>query len=111
MVDGFPLLSSLILVPLVGSIVMMFLPKNRPELARLVGPAFSVLTGALAVYLLIKFDPNSPDLYQFRTKTTWIEDLGISWNLGGDGITVMLVLLAGVLFPLSLLGIDAPEHL
>src|SRR6188474_2029660 len=82
MVDGFPLLTSIIVVP---------------------------LTGALAVYLLIKFDPDSPDLYQFQTKTVWIEDLGISWHLGGDGITVMLVLLAGVLFPLSLLGID-PEH-
>jgi NADH-quinone oxidoreductase subunit M len=108
-VDGFPLLSSIILVPLIGAFVMLFLPKDRPELARLIGPAFSVITGALAVYLLISFDPNSPDLFQFQTKTVWIEDLGISWHLGGDGITVMLVLLAGVLFPLSLLGV-LPEH-
>ena len=39
----------------------------------------------------------------------WIEDWGISWHLGVDGISLLLVVLTGVLFPLAILGTD-PHH-
>ena len=93
MVDGFPLLTSLVLAARSsGRCVIMLLPDGRPELARLVGPLFSLATGALAVYLLIAFDPDGPDLYQFvRPTTSGSSSWGISWHLGVDGISLMLV--------------------
>ncbi len=40
---------------------------------------------------------------------TWIEPWGICWHLGVDGISLFLVVLTGLLFPLAIVGID-PHH-
>ena len=47
--------------------------------------------------------------FQFVSKHSWIEAWGISWHLGVDGISLFLVVLTGVLFPLAILGAD-PHH-
>jgi NADH-quinone oxidoreductase subunit M len=47
--------------------------------------------------------------FQFVSKHTWIQPWGISWHLGVDGISLFLVVLTGVLFPLVIAGID-PHH-
>ena len=44
-----------------------------------------------------------------RRKHEWIEPWGISWHLGVDGISLFLVVLTGVLFPLAIVGTD-PHH-
>jgi len=46
------------------------------------------------------------DGFQFVSRHPWIEAWGISWHLGVDGISLFLVLLTGLLFPLAILGID-----
>jgi NADH-quinone oxidoreductase subunit M len=107
--DDFPILTTIVLLPLVGAIVTMAIPERRADLARLIGPLFAIATGALTIYLLTQFDIDSPEPLQFQTRHVWIEDLGISWFLAVDGISILLVVLAGVMFPLSLIGID-PEH-
>ena len=40
---------------------------------------------------------------------TWISDFGISWHLGIDGISLFLVVLSGLLFPLAIVAV-APHH-
>ncbi|MEL0075176.1 MAG: NADH-quinone oxidoreductase subunit M, partial [Ilumatobacter sp.] len=44
--------------------------------------------------------------FQFVSRHPWIESWGISWHLGVDGISLFLVVLTGVLFPLVIVGID-----
>ena len=39
----------------------------------------------------------------------WIERLGISWHLGVDGISLFLLVLTGLLFPLAILAVK-PDH-
>ena len=65
-------------------------------------------TGALSVWLLASFETGRQG-YQFVSKHSWIDAWGISWHLGVDGISLFLVVLTAVLFPLSLLGAD-PHH-
>ncbi|MEO7430174.1 MAG: NADH-quinone oxidoreductase subunit M, partial [Acidimicrobiales bacterium] len=65
-------------------------------------------TALLAGYLLTRFEVGNPD-YQFVTDQTWIKSLGIHWKLGVDGISLFLVALTGVLFPLVIAGVD-PHH-
>jgi NADH-quinone oxidoreductase subunit M len=43
------------------------------------------------------------------SKHSWISEWGISWHLGVDGISLFMVVLTGVLFPLVIVGID-PHH-
>jgi NADH-quinone oxidoreductase subunit M len=104
----FPILTALILVPAVGALAVALVPNARAELHRGVALMFSVATGALAVYLLAAFDKADAG-YQFETNRSWISDFGISWHVGVDGISLFLVVLTAVLFPIALLG-STPHH-
>ncbi|MEX2627847.1 MAG: NADH-quinone oxidoreductase subunit M [Ilumatobacteraceae bacterium] len=102
---SFPILSMLVALPLVGALLVGLLPRRRPETIRIVATLASGLVGALSIWLLASFD-RAADGFQFVTKHTWIESWGISWHLGVDGISLFLVVLTGVLFPLAIAGID-----
>src|SRR5215204_4078186 len=108
MEPDFPILTALILVPAVGALAVALVPNARAELHRGVALMFSVATGALAVYLLAAFDKADAG-YQFETNRSWISDFGISWHLGVDGISLFLIVLTAVLFPIALLG-STPHH-
>ncbi len=105
---NFPILPCLIAVPAAGGVVVAFLGKRRPDLIKLVALLFSLTTGAMSVWMLAEFKTNTPD-FQFVSEHSWIKDLGISWFLGVDGISLFLVVLTGILFPLAIFGVD-PDH-
>ena len=70
----------------------------------------STVTAALTVWMLLDFATGSAAAeFQFVERYTWIESLGISWHLGVDGISLFLVVLTAMIFPLSIVGVDA-EH-
>jgi NADH-quinone oxidoreductase subunit M len=106
MESSFPLLTTMIVLPAVGALVVALLPKRRPELVRPTALAFTVATGALTIYLLASFDTGHGG-FQFVSQHEWIGVWGISWFVGVDGISLFLLVLTGVLFPISLLGADA----
>lgn len=62
----------------------------------------SVIELAIALVMLILFDPSSPS--QFVVNAPWIGSLGINFHLGVDGISMLLVLLTTVLTPLIVLS-------
>lgn len=105
---GFPILTSLIIVPVVGAVLVLALNGRRPDAVRFTALIASVITGGLSVWLLTSFD-TADDGFQFVSKHTWIDSWGISWHLGVDGISLFLVVLTGVLFPLVIAGVD-PHH-
>jgi len=57
---SFPLLTSIILVPAAGALVVALLPKDQVRLVKLVGILFALATAALTIYLLIDFDKSVP---------------------------------------------------
>ena len=104
----FPILSALVILPLIGSIVVALLGKSRPEWIKLGALTSSVTTGALSLWLLGAFKSGEAG-FQFVSQHLWISQWGISWHLGVDGISLFLVVLTGILFPLVIVGID-PHH-
>ena len=102
---AFPILSMLVFVPVAGALAITLLSKRRPEYTKLVAAISSVATGAMSVWLVAEFD-QADSGFQFVSQHAWIEQWGISWHLGVDGVSLFLVLLTGVLFPLAILGID-----
>lgn len=97
------LLPAMILVPFVGAAIIGLMPKSRPELFRWVALLASVVSGVLAIVLLVQFDAERPG-FQFVVDQPWITDLGISLHFGVDGISLFLLVLTGVIFPIALLG-------
>ena len=102
------LVPALILVPFAGAAVLALLPARRSDLFRPVALLVTATTGVLAVYLLTQFDSGEAG-FQFTVSQPWIQDLGISLTLGVDGISLFLVVLTGVIFPIAILG-SVPHH-
>ena len=100
-----PILNALIVVPLLGAAIVALLPKNSPGLHRQVGVLASGAAGAMSVYLATQFETGVGG-FQFESVQSWIPDLGISWHVGVDGISLWLVVLTGLVFPIVLAGID-----
>ena len=102
MID-FPILTVITVLPAATAIVLLLIPRNRTEIVRVVGVGGALVTGIFTAYLTYKFVTNNGG-FQFETKHVWISSFGISWHLGVDGISLFLVLLTGVLFPLAMVG-------
>ena len=105
---NFPILTLLVVLPVIGSIVVALLGGSRPEWMKLAALVSSVSTAALSLWLLAAFKSGEAG-FQFVSKHDWISQWGISWHLGVDGISLFLIVLTGILFPLVIVGID-PHH-
>jgi NADH-quinone oxidoreductase subunit M len=100
---GFPLLTSLVLLPVIGAVVVALLPKRFEGLVKLVGFSFTLMAAVLAAIVTINFKAGA-DGFQFVSAHPWIKDLGVQWKLGVDGISLWLVVLTALLFPIALVG-------
>src|SRR5690242_15494063 len=101
----FPILSTLIAVPIAGAILLLFIgegERNEP-LVRNVALVVSLLVFAETLLLWSRFAPGSGD-FQFVERHAWIPAFGISYAVGVDGISLLLVVLTGFLTPLALLS-------
>ena len=105
---GFPILTALILVPVAGAFAVALTSHRRPEMVKLVALLFAVATAAMSLWLLAQFD-TADDGFQFVSKHSWISAWGISWHVGVDGISLFLIVLTGLLFPLAMVATD-PHH-
>ena len=106
--SSFPILSALILLPILGAFLVTLFSNRRPEWVKLCAILFSVGIGGMTIWLLASF--NSQDGgFQYVSQHSWISAWGISWHLGVDGISLFMVVLTGILFPLVIIGID-PHH-
>jgi NADH-quinone oxidoreductase subunit M len=105
-----PLLTLLVLVPLVGAIAVLLLGRaraggdsaSRDDLVRQTALAVSLIAFVISLIVWWTFDPASAD-YQFVERHTWLPDFGISYHVGIDGISLLLVVLTTFLTPISLL--------
>ena len=100
---AFPLLTAMVVLPALGALLVALLPRGQANLARLVGLGVSVCTLVLTAVMAIDFDSHHAG-FQFVTDHSWISDLGIRWKLGVDGISLWLIVLTGVLFPIAIAG-------
>ena len=101
--SSFPYIVLLLLVPLLGSLAAVLLPKKHSETARWVGIGASVVTLGLVIAMTIAFQTTNGG-YQFVSQHSWASELGISWISGIDGISLFMVGLTALITPIVLLG-------
>ena len=100
---GFPLLSLITFLPLVGALLLLFMPRASEKAIKLWALAVSLLTFAVSLLLYCYFEGGTAAM-QFSESLPWISELGISYQLGVDGISLWLVLLTTFLSPLAILS-------
>ncbi|MDJ0921131.1 MAG: NADH-quinone oxidoreductase subunit M [Henriciella sp.] len=106
----FPILSAVTFLPLAGAILILLVRSltnsqtgeeaedNRVMYAGLV---FSVATFLVSLVMLVGFDPDQSG-YQFVEETKWYA--GISYKMGVDGLSILLILLTTFLTPIALIA-------
>lgn len=104
----FPYLSILVFLPAGAAVLCAIVPRAIGEAAQrravmAIGTAAMVATLALALAIAVVFRVGDGG-YQMQSVHRWIPQLGVSWHLGVDGISLFLLVMAAVLFPLALLG-------
>jgi NADH-quinone oxidoreductase subunit M len=102
-VDHFPILTVIIAVPFAGALITLFMPAHRPEIAKAIGYATTAITFGFAAWLLWNFSTKTVG-FQFETNRPWIPALGVRYIVGVDGISIFMVAVTALLFPLGLLA-------
>ena len=98
-------LNLVIFFPLVGVLVLLFLNKEQKNAARWVALITSLITFGISLWVLTLFNPDNPDL-QLVINESWIQVAGwnISYYVGVDGLSILLVLLTTFLTSISILS-------
>jgi proton-translocating NADH-quinone oxidoreductase chain M len=97
------LLPTLILLPLVGSLLISFMPASSERAIKVGGLVISSLTFILSLFAWIFFDPSSTK-FQFVYDAPWLGTSNIHLILGIDGISLFFVILTTFLIPICLLA-------
>ncbi len=92
----FPILSSLVFLPLLGAVGVLLLSKENKQLIRLIALAVTGLVLGLSIVLLTKFDPLQTQM-QFVENVSWIPHFNICYFVGVDGLSIGLVFLTALL--------------
>tara|TARA_B100001778_G_scaffold311824_1_gene295058 strand:- start:310 stop:1794 length:1485 start_codon:yes stop_codon:yes gene_type:complete len=104
----FPLLSSLILLPLLGSLFIFFIrektTKNYQSI-KYVALFVSFSNFVISLYLWYLFD-NSISDFQFVEEKVWIKDF-INYKVGVDGISILFIILTTFIVPLCVVSINS----
>lgn len=101
------LLTVLIFLPVIGAIVLAFFNERSERQRGLLrwGALFVALLDLLVALLAwARFDLASEEKFQFLVRATWIPTWGASYQVGADGLSLLLVLLTTLLGVLAVLS-------
>ncbi|WP_439368431.1 NADH-quinone oxidoreductase subunit M [Bradyrhizobium sp. PMVTL-01] len=100
-----PILSVTTFLPAVGALIV-YLSRGDDEAAkrnsRWIALWTTLITFAVSVILVMRFDPNSAD-FQFVEKANWLAT-GITYHMGVDGISLPLVILTTAVMPFCIIA-------
>ena len=103
---NFPILSSLILLPLVGSLFVLFIKDNASknyQNSKYVALFVSFANFLISIYLWYLFD-NSTSEFQFIENKQWLKGF-VNYTIGIDGISILFILLTTLITPLCIISI------
>lgn len=99
--EGFPILSVIAYLPLVGLLAILVSPRMRDNAVRWTALGVSLATLALSLVLLTGNAASTAAL-QFEENVSWLPEVGINYHFGVDGLSILLVILTTLLTPLAI---------
>ncbi len=100
---GIPILSLLIFFPLLGAFILLFIDKEKLATLRVVTLLIAIIEFLFSLPLFFAFNTEIAEM-QFVEDYWWVQSYGISYKLGIDGISLLLVLLTTFLTVLCILS-------
>ena len=103
---GFPILSLVTWLPLVGVGFLMMVRGDEAVVAsnsRWAALWTSLIVFAISLVLWVRFDVSEPG-FQFQESLAWLPEFKVGYRMGVDGISVLFVLLSTALVPICILA-------
>ncbi|KAM3096977.1 NAD(P)H-quinone oxidoreductase subunit 4 [Phormidesmis sp. 146-35] len=100
----FPWLTTIILLPLVASLLIPVIPDKQGKTVRWYSLGVALTDLALIVYSFWNHYDFQNSAFQLTESYAWVPQLGINWSLAVDGISMPLVVLTGLVTTLSILA-------
>ena len=102
----FPIISSLILLPTLGAIFILFGRSSKNyNSAKYISLFISLANFTLGLYLWYLFDKNISD-FQFVEQRVWLEGF-INYKVGVDGISILFIILTTFIVPLCIISVNS----
>ena len=92
----FPVLSVITWMPFIGALLIMFLARHRPLAVRLIALTTTSVSTVLSIWIYVAYEREAAG-FQFYEKLSLVPPLGISYELGVDGMSLLMVLLTSVI--------------
>ena len=103
---NFPILSSIILIPFIGSLFILFIrgtPKNVEKNSKYVAIFSSLVNFFLSIFLWFSFDPTTSN-FQFVETKIWMGGF-INYQVGVDGISILFIILTAFITPICIFSV------
>ncbi len=97
------LLSWIVFTPLIGALILPFIPQQKTSWFRSLALLSTLIVGALSLLLLLHFQTNTAGM-QFEERLLWIPQIHVEYHLGVDGISLPMVLLTAIISILACLA-------
>ena len=97
------LLSLILFTPLVGALVLLFVPKRQEDVIRWIANVAVFVGFLVSLPLWFRYDTANPD-FQFVERLPWIPSIGAEYFLGVDGFSVLLILLTTLMGVIAVLS-------
>jgi len=98
------ILSLLVFLPLLGALLLLLFPKERPDLYKAFSLGVLLVEFAISVPLYFQYKAAGFEGFIAEESLTWIPQWGVGYTVGVDGISLVLVLLTTFLGPVVALG-------
>lgn len=103
------LLTALLFIPLAGALLVAFFPKERTREIKTFALLVSLIPTVLTLLLWRQLD-FSVEGMQMLFRAEWIPSLGITYQLGVDGISFSLIAVSAIVLPLSIVASFTINH-
>jgi NADH-quinone oxidoreductase subunit M len=101
---NFPILSSLIILPTIGALFLMFSKENNTTTVKYVALFTSFVNFLISIYLWVLFDP-SISIFQFVEDREWLKGF-INYKIGIDGISILFIILTTFITPICIISVN-----
>jgi NADH-quinone oxidoreductase subunit M len=102
---NFPILSSLILLPTIGALFLLFSNDKNSNTSKYVALFTSFVNFLISIYLWFLFDLTTSN-FQFVEEREWIKGF-INYKVGIDGISILFIILTTFITPLCIISVNS----
>ncbi|MHB9094551.1 MAG: complex I subunit 4 family protein [Eubacteriales bacterium] len=96
---GFPVLTVILLAPIIGALISVFIPKENSKVIKAVAgiTTFTSLALTIVIYYIYYNQNLATGGFAFTEDIPWVRDLGVVYSLGVDGFSLPMLLLTNII--------------